>query len=118
MAHPAPKIFPFRPWRKDSHEADRLGDFQYRFLRAIVRLGTQAFGPAIHEALEAELEHRINPGQIYQVANRLAEQDLLRTKENQVFRKTGRHATLFICTDEGHKALQRTRAYYKKLIGR
>jgi DNA-binding PadR family transcriptional regulator len=91
----------------------RLGEFQYRFLRAVVRLGSEAFGPTIHQLLEEEVG-RINPGQIYTTADRLMADGLLTSKADQP-QKSGRRATLFSCTEEGRKALALMKEHYRRL---
>ena len=91
-----------------------VGDFQYRFLRAVKKLDNQAFGATILDFLEIEFDERINPGQIYTTAARLIADGLLTTKDNQL-QTNGRRATLFVRTPEGDDAFEATRAYYKRL---
>jgi DNA-binding PadR family transcriptional regulator len=96
-------------------DGQRLGEFQYSFLKAVLKLEDDAFGPRIQAMLENAFGERINPGQIYSTADRLVLEGLLTTEEGRV-QKNGRPATLFACTNDGLIALEATKQRYKRLL--
>src|SRR5499426_2912409 len=57
-----------------------LGEFEHLVLLAILRLGDQAYAPAILEELEARTGRPPSPGSMYVTLDRLEEKGLLRSR--------------------------------------
>jgi PadR family transcriptional regulator, regulatory protein PadR len=58
----------------------QLGEFEHLVLLAILRLGDQAYAPAILEELEARTGRPPSPGSMYVTLDRLEEKGLLRSR--------------------------------------
>jgi PadR family transcriptional regulator PadR len=57
-----------------------LGEFEHLVLLAILRLGDQAYAPAILEELEARTGRPPSPGSMYVTLDRLEEKGMLRSR--------------------------------------
>jgi len=57
-----------------------LGEFEHLVLLAILRLGDQAYAPAILEELETRTGRPPSPGSMYVTLDRLEEKGLLRSR--------------------------------------
>ena len=56
-----------------------LGEFEQLVLFAVLRLGQDASGVAIHDAIEARTGRDVSPGAIYTTLGRLEERGLVRS---------------------------------------
>jgi PadR family transcriptional regulator PadR len=56
-----------------------LGEFEYLMLTAAARLGDDAYGAAIKEAIEAATRCRCSTGALYTTLDRLEEKGLVKT---------------------------------------
>lgn len=58
----------------------QLGEFEHLVLLAILRLGDQAYAPAILEEIETRTGRPPSPGSMYVTLDRLEEKGLLRSR--------------------------------------
>ena len=92
-----------------------IGDFQFLFLRSVLKLGKNAFGSAIQERIEKILNVRVNPGQIYTTADKLIADGYLESRPNSI-QDNGRTATLYVCLPDGARAAEEKARLYKKML--
>jgi DNA-binding PadR family transcriptional regulator len=59
---------------------DVLGAFEQAVLLAIVRLGEQAYGRAIHAAVQDRLDKAVAPGAVHATLDRLERKGLVRSR--------------------------------------
>lgn len=97
----------------------KLGEFQYRFLRAVLREpGSTASTSRVLDLLEDELgqenvRFRINPGQFYLTAGRLIQFGFLEEKGRG--ESAGKLVKMYAVTQKGKEAVEVARRHYEQL---
>ncbi len=87
-----------------------MGEFEQLVLLVILRLGDDAFGPAIARALDATVGRGVTRGALYSALNRLEAKGLVRWTPEEPGEDRGGHIRrLFALTDAGLEALRHRR---------
>lgn len=60
--------------------ADVLGAFEQAVLLAVVRLGSDAYGRAVHAAVQERLDRPLSPGAVHATLDRLEHKGLLSSR--------------------------------------
>lgn len=82
-----------------------LGEFEYVLLAAAVRLGDEAYGAAIRDAIERATKRRCSIGAVYTTIDRLESKGLLETWMGEATSQRGGRAKRMIrVTPKGEKA--------------
>jgi PadR family transcriptional regulator, regulatory protein PadR len=84
-----------------------LGEFEQLVLFAVVRLGEDASGVAIHDEIEARTGRDVSPGAIYTTLGRLEERGLVHSVvESPASARVGRPRKRYALRPAGAKALR------------
>ncbi len=86
---------------------DVLGGFELQVLLAVMRLGDDAYGVPIADAIEEASGREINPGSIYITLDRLEEKGLVTSRVGESTpERGGRAKTYFRVTGKGVRAVR------------
>ena len=84
----------------------RLGEFEQAILFSVLRLGDEAFGLAIRDAIEEHTGRAASPGSIYTTLGRLEERGLVDARTESGTRgRLGRPRKYYALTTAGADAL-------------
>jgi PadR family transcriptional regulator len=93
-----------------------LGEFEHLVLLAILRLGDEAYGPAILDELEQRTGRTPSPGSMYVTLDRLEEKGLLRSRlADATGDRGGRPRRYVTVTAHGLREVRASRAALLKL---
>lgn len=93
-----------------------LGEFEHLVLLAILRLGDEAYGPAILDELEKRTGRSPSPGSMYVTLDRLEEKGLLRSRLGDADGDRGGRPRRYVSvTAHGVRELRASRAALLKL---
>ena len=82
-----------------------IGEFQYLILTAAARLGEEAYGAAVREAIQQATQQRCSVGALYTTLNRLETKGLIKTwMGNPTPERGGRSKRLLRITAKGVQA--------------
>jgi PadR family transcriptional regulator PadR len=87
-----------------------LGEFEYLLLTAAARLGDDAYGAAIREAIEAATGRRCSIGALYTTLDRLEKKGLLKTWMGEATPQRGGRAKRMVRVTA--KGVQASTAFY------
>jgi PadR family transcriptional regulator PadR len=87
-----------------------LGEFEYLLLTAAARLGDEAYGAAIGEAIEAATGRRCSIGALYTTLDRLEAKGLLKTWMGEATPQRGGRAKRMVRVT--NKGVQASTAFY------
>jgi PadR family transcriptional regulator PadR len=87
-----------------------LGEFEYLLLTAAARLGDDAYGAAIREAIEAATGRRCSIGALYTTLDRLEKKGLLKTWMGEATPQRGGRAKRMVRVTA--KGVQASSAFY------
>jgi PadR family transcriptional regulator PadR len=87
-----------------------LGEFEYLLLTAAARLGEDAYGAAIREAIEAATGRRCSIGALYTTLDRLEKKGLLKTWMGEATPQRGGRAKRMVRVTA--KGVQASTAFY------
>jgi PadR family transcriptional regulator PadR len=87
-----------------------LGEFEYLLLTAAARLGDDAYGAAIREAIEAATGRRCSIGALYTTLDRLEKKGLLKTWMGEATSQRGGRAKRMVRVTA--KGVQASTAFY------
>jgi PadR family transcriptional regulator, regulatory protein PadR len=87
-----------------------LGEFEYLLLTAAVRLGDDAYGAAIREAIEHATGRRCSIGALYTTLDRLERKGLLKTWMGEATPQRGGRAKRMVRVTS--KGVQASTAFY------
>ncbi len=89
---------------------DNLGDFEQVVLLAVLRLGDQAYAPAIHEEIERWTDRATSLGAMYVTLDRLEAKRLIRSRLGPANAERGGRPRRFVTvTAAGLRQLRATR---------
>ena len=95
---------------------DVLGGFELKVLLAVMRLGGNAYGVPIADAIEEASGREINAGSIYITLDRLEEKGLVTTRLGESTpERGGRAKTYFHVTGHGLRAVRQAQRTLVKL---
>ena len=95
-----------------------LGEFEQLVLFAVLRLGAEASGVAIHDEIEARTGRDVSPGAIYTTLGRLEERGLVRsTVSAETTGRVGRPRKRYTIQAAGARALRDAYAGLQALAG-
>src|SRR5215471_5016439 len=93
-----------------------LGEFEQQVLLVVVRLGEEAFGPAIARELERRAGRRVSRGALYTTFDRLEDKGLVRWRTIPGTQaRDGLPRRLYFVTAAGVTALRAARDVVRKL---
>src|SRR5262245_3295171 len=93
-----------------------LGEFEQQVLLVIVRLGDEAYGPAIGRELERRAGRRVSRGALYTTFDRLEDKGLLRWKTVPgTEARDGLPRRLYVVTTPGLAVLRAAREVVRSL---
>jgi DNA-binding PadR family transcriptional regulator len=93
-----------------------LGEFEQQVLLVVVRLGDEAYGPAVGVELERRAGRRVSRGALYTTFDRLEDKGLLRWKTVPgTEARDGLPRRLYTATAAGLTALRKARAVVRNL---
>jgi PadR family transcriptional regulator, regulatory protein PadR len=88
--------------------ADYLGEFEQLILLALVRLGDDAYGVTIREAIEARTGRAVSPGALYTALDRLEKRGLVASRLGEPTpQRGGKRKRLYTLQPAGERALAR-----------
>jgi PadR family transcriptional regulator PadR len=83
-----------------------LAEFEIHVMLAVTRLGEEAYGARVRQAIEERGGRRVSMGAVYATLGRLEERGLLRSRQSApVPVRGGRSRKLYDPTAEGREAL-------------
>ena len=82
-----------------------LGEFEQIVLFTVLRLGDDAYGLAIRDAIEEHTGRRVSPGSIYTTLGRLDERGIVRSRV-EAPGAPGRRRNFYRLTPKGARRLQ------------
>lgn len=82
-----------------------LGEFEQIVLFTVLRLGDDAYGLAIRDAIEQHIGRRVSPGSIYTTLGRLHERGIVQSRV-EAPGTPGRPRKFYALTAEGAQRLQ------------
>jgi PadR family transcriptional regulator PadR len=83
-----------------------LGDFEQRILYALIRLGDDAYGVTIREAIEARTGRAVSPGALYTALDRLEKRGLVGSRLGEpTAQRGGKRKRLYTLHPAGARAL-------------
>jgi DNA-binding PadR family transcriptional regulator len=83
-----------------------LGDFEQRILFALIRLGEDAYGLTIREAIEARTGRPVSPGALYTALDRLEKRGLVASRLGEPTpQRGGKRKRLYTLQPAGQRAL-------------
>ena len=83
-----------------------LGDFEQRILFALIRLGPDAYGVTIREAIEARSGRAISPGALYTALDRLETRGFVTSRLGEPTpQRGGKRKRLYSLQPAGERAL-------------
>jgi DNA-binding PadR family transcriptional regulator len=88
-----------------------LGEFEYLLLSAAARLGEDAYGASIRQAIEEAIGRRCSIGALYTTLDRLEAKGLLRTRMGDPTAQRGGRAKRMVRVTG--KGVQEAAAFYK-----
>ncbi len=95
---------------------DVLGGFELQVLLAVMRLGDDAYGVPIADAIEEASGREINPGSIYITLDRLEEKGLVTSRVGESTpERGGRAKTYFRTTGKGVRAVRQAQRTLMRL---
>ena len=95
-----------------------LGEFEQLVLFAVLRLGAEASGVAIHDEIEARTGRDVSPGAIYTTLGRLEERGLVRsTVTAEATGRVGRPRKHYTIQTAGARALRDAYSGLQALAG-
>src|SRR5262245_45648739 len=93
-----------------------LGEFEQQVLLVIVRLGDEAYGPAIGRELETRAGRRVSRGALYTTFDRLEDKGLIRWRTVPgTAARDGLPRRLYTVTAAGAAALRAAREVVRRL---
>jgi DNA-binding PadR family transcriptional regulator len=93
-----------------------LGEFEHLVLLAILRLGDEAYGPAILDELEKRTGRSPSPGSMYVTLDRLEDKGLLRSRLGDSDSDRGGRPRRYVSvTAHGVRELRASRAAFLEL---
>ena len=93
-----------------------LGEFELVVLLAVLRLGTDAYGVTIREALEKETSRDVTLGAVYKTLGRLEQKGYLRVRIGEpTAARGGRRKKLYRLEPLGASALKQSVAAFRRL---
>jgi DNA-binding PadR family transcriptional regulator len=85
-----------------------LGDFEQRILFALIRLGEDAYGVTIREAIEARTGRAVSAGALYTALDRLEQRGLVASRLGEPTpQRGGKRKRLYTLQPAGQRALAR-----------
>jgi PadR family transcriptional regulator, regulatory protein PadR len=86
--------------------AQPLGDFEQRILFALIRLGEDAYGVTIREAIEDRTSRPVSPGALYTALDRLEKRGLVASRLGEPTpQRGGKRKRLYTLQPAGQRAL-------------
>ena len=86
--------------------AQPLGDFEQRILFALIRLGEDAYGVTIREAIEDRTGRPVSPGALYTALDRLEKRGLVASRLGEPTpHRGGKRKRLYTLQPAGQRAL-------------
>jgi PadR family transcriptional regulator, regulatory protein PadR len=86
--------------------AQPLGDFEQRILFALIRLGEDAYGVTIREAIEDRTGRPVSPGALYTALDRLEKRGLVASRLGEPTpQRGGKRKRLYTLQPAGQRAL-------------
>jgi DNA-binding PadR family transcriptional regulator len=83
-----------------------LGDFEQRILFALIRLGQDAYGVTIREAIESRTGRPVSPGALYTALDRLEKRGLVASRlGDPTPQRGGKRKRLYTLQPAGQRAL-------------
>lgn len=93
-----------------------LGEFEQLLLLAVLRLGSEAFGPDIARELEARADRGVSRGHLYTSLDRLEDKGLLRWKvASGTAARDGLPRRVYTVTPAGLEALRASRDVLRRM---
>jgi DNA-binding PadR family transcriptional regulator len=93
-----------------------LGEFEQLLLLAVLRLGSEAFGPDIARELEARADRSVSRGHLYTSLDRLEDKGLLRWKvASGTAARDGLPRRVYTVTPAGLEALRASRDVLRRM---
>ena len=93
-----------------------LGEFEQLLLLAVLRLGSDAFGPDIARELEARADRAVSRGHLYTSLDRLEDKGLLRWKvASGTAARDGLPRRIYTVTPAGVAALRASRDVLQRM---
>jgi len=90
-------------------KGDRLGEFELIVLAAILRVGADAYGVAVHREIERRSGREVAVGSVYKALDRLERKGLVTSREGDPTPvRGGRAKRHFQLTGEGREAVRET----------
>ena len=87
---------------------ETLGDFEQRILLALIRLGDDAYGVTIREAIEARTGRPISPGALYTALTRMEKRGFVTSRLGEPTpERGGKRKRLYTLQPAGERALAR-----------
>lgn len=85
-----------------------IGDFEQLILFALIRLGSDAYGVSIREAIEARTGRAISPGALYTALDRLEHRGLVASRLGEPTpERGGKRKRLYTVQPSGERELAR-----------
>ncbi len=93
-----------------------LGEFEQMMLLALIILGANAYGAAIRQLLDEQVNRNVAIGAIYSTLDRLEKKGLVKSKLGEATKERGGRAKrYFHITASGQEALNKSRNAMNKL---
>ena len=88
--------------------SNTIGDFEQLILFALVRLGADAYGVTIRDAIESRTGRAISPGALYTALDRLERRGLVQSRLGEPTpQRGGKRKRLYTLQPAGERALAR-----------
>lgn len=94
-----------------------LGEFELIVLAAVMRVGADAYGVAVHQEIERRTGRDVAIGSVYKALERLRKKGLVETREGEPTPvRGGRAKRHYIVTGAGRRALETTVATLDRMF--
>jgi len=96
---------------------DHLGEFELIVLAAVMRVGADAYGVAVHEEIERRTGRSVAIGSVYKALERLKRKGLVESRRGDPTPvRGGRAKQHFVVTGSGRRALATTVARLDRMF--